>query len=90
MKSEDKIAARIKELRARLKKQEGNSKAHARETGANRTTLGINVRRKLEGEIAGLEWVLRAEPQMCRSSSVSGFTLPQDPVVHPIRSTEGG
>ena len=59
MKSEDQITARIKELREQLKKQKDNQKDHARWTGANRTTLGIKRRRQLEGEIAGLEWVLR-------------------------------
>ena len=58
MRTKDEINARLKELRGQLKQKEAQSKAHARETGANRTTLGINVRRKLEGEIAGLEWVL--------------------------------
>jgi hypothetical protein len=58
MRTEDEINARLKELRGRLKKREAEIKAHARDTGANRTTLGINTRRKLEGEIAGLEWVL--------------------------------
>ena len=62
MKREDEITARIKELRRKLKKQEAHRSGHARETGSNRSTLGIKLVRQLEGEIAGLEWVLGAEP----------------------------
>jgi hypothetical protein len=62
MKSEDQIIARLKESRIKLKNRMLRSKAHARETGANRTTLGQKDRRQLEGEIAAFEWVLGIEP----------------------------
>ena len=58
MKSERQITDRINELRSKLKKHEDRNKLYARETGAKRTTLGISRIRALEGEIAGLEWVL--------------------------------
>lgn len=58
MKSEIEIAARLRELRERLKVEAAKAKTYAKETGASRTTLGIRARRLLEGEIAGLAWVL--------------------------------
>jgi hypothetical protein len=61
MKTEKEILGRIDFLRGRLKRQEDERKRHARETGANRTTLGIRRTRELEGEIAGLEWVLGSD-----------------------------
>jgi hypothetical protein len=64
MRTEDEIKTRIQELRGQLKKREESSKAAARETGANRTTLGLPRRLRLEGGIAELEWVLGPATQI--------------------------
>ena len=61
MKSEEEIVARIKELRHRLNEEEDARKRHGRKTGGNRSTLGMRVVDKLQGEIAGLEWALGKE-----------------------------
>jgi len=61
MKTKEQIAARISELRHKLKTLDDKRKRHARETGANRSNLAIKQTRELEGEIAALEWVLDAE-----------------------------
>jgi hypothetical protein len=58
MKTETQIKARIIELRDRLDKNTDQRKAYAKQTGANRTTLGVRSRREYEGQIEALEWVL--------------------------------
>jgi hypothetical protein len=58
MKSEDEIAARLREVREKLTMAEGVGKAYAKEKGSGRSTLGIKSRRLLEGERMALAWVL--------------------------------
>ena len=58
MKGEQEIATRLANLREQLTAVKYDRKTHAKKTGAKRTTLGIRSLRLLEGEIAGLAWVL--------------------------------
>ena len=64
MKTQEQIAARIKELRTELEGKEDSRKGHAKATGANRSTLGIKRKNELEGEIAGLEWILNSSTRI--------------------------
>jgi hypothetical protein len=59
MKSESQIVDGIAELRDELKKQELRRKRHAQETGARRSNLGTKPTHLIEGEIAGLEWIVK-------------------------------
>jgi hypothetical protein len=59
MKTEEQIAARIEELRGRLKPQKDDPFRHRRGQPGHLGNLGIRRIRELEGELAGLEWVLK-------------------------------
>lgn len=59
MKSEEQITARIRELRDQLKPRKDNPERHRRGQKDHRGNLGIRRIRELEGEISGLEWVLK-------------------------------
>jgi hypothetical protein len=57
MKTEEQIAARIKELHGKLKPLAEDPRRHKRGQPGHVGALGIKRIRELEGEIAGFEWV---------------------------------
>ncbi|HXN45748.1 MAG TPA: hypothetical protein VN893_03855 [Bryobacteraceae bacterium] len=61
MKTSEQIAERIHELREQLKRNERERKSWCEEKGIGHTTLGITHRRRCEGQIEALEWVLTLE-----------------------------